>query len=397
MSARTTRGDGGLAQVCATRDLLVVCGAGGVGKTTIAAALAVTAAIEQGGRVLVLTVDPARRLADALGLGELGNVERHVPLPEGDRTAVKGELWAAMLDPRAGWDELVSRHAPTPDIRDRLIANPLYRDVTGRFAHSHEYLAMERLHEVHTSGRYDLVVVDTPPSIHAIDVLDAPGRMIDFFQSRLLRWLTMPARSNLVSLASRPFYQVLDRVLGARFGEDLAEMFGLLAELRPGFVSRATQVRQLLADQRTGYLVVTTTEDVAMVEARHLVDSLQQRHLEAAAFVLNRGVPDHVVARLDDASSRQVEQLCADPAALGALAEALGVGAPVLGSVLHEMVQRGDDLVLLAQRERQRLADAARLAPVVVRVPTLGSDVSDLEALQGIGRSLWRDHPRGAD
>ena len=397
MTEQPTHPTGGLAQVCATRDLLVVCGAGGVGKTTIAAALAVIAAIEQGGRVLVLTVDPARRLADALGLGELGNVERQVLLPDTDRLATKGQLWAAMLDPRAGWDELVSRHAPTPQVRDRLIANPLYRDVTGRFAHSHEYLAMERLHEVHTSGRYDLVVVDTPPSIHAIDVLDAPGRMIEFFQSRLLRWLTMPARSNWVGRASRPFYQVLDRVLGARFGEDLAEMFGLLAELRPGFVERATQVRQLLADQRTGYLVVTTTEDVAMVEARHLVESLHQRDLKAAAFVLNRGVPDQVVTRLDDSDSRWVEQLCATPDALQALAEALAVSAPVLGSVLREMVQRGDDLVLLAQRERQRLADAARLAPVVVRVPTLGSDVSDLPSLHRIGRSLWRDHPSGAD
>lgn len=397
MNAPTPSRKGGLAQVCATRDLLVVCGAGGVGKTTIAAALAVTAAIEQGGRVLVLTVDPARRLADALGLGELGNVERRVALPDTDRQATKGELWAAMLDPRAGWDELVSRHAPTPEIRDRLIANPLYRDVTGRFAHSHEYLAMERLHEVHTSGRYDLVVVDTPPSSHAIDVLDAPGHMIDFFQSRLLRWLTMPARSNWVGRASRPFYQVLDRVLGARFGEDLAEMFGLLAELRPGFVSRATLVRQLLADQRTGYVVVTSTEDVAMVEAQHLVDSLHKRSLAPTAFVLNRGVPDHVVTQLDDAAARHVEQLCADSHALGALAAALGVDALVLGSVLNEMLQRGDDLVLLAQRERQRLGDAARLAPVVVRVPTLGSDINDLPALHGIGRSLWRDLPRGAD
>jgi len=387
----------GLSGVCATRDLVVVCGAGGVGKTTVAAALALEAAVEQGGRVLVLTVDPARRLADALGLRELGNVESRVPLEGAGLGTVRGELWAAMLDARAGWDELVARHAPDAATRDRLIANPLYRDVTGRFAHSHEYLAMERLHEVHASGRYDLVVVDTPPSTHAVDVLDAPGRMIDFFESRLLRWLTAPARSPLLGLASRPFYQVLDRVLGARFGEDLAEMFGLLALLRPGFVSRATRVRELLAEPRTAYVVVTTTEDVAMAEARRLAEALSDRRLEPAAMVVNRGAPQHLLDRLDRRIGHELQHCSQDQGTVARLASLMEVPAPVLSGVLSEMARRTEDLVWFAEREQQRLREASHLAPVVARVPTFDTDVSELDTLVRVGGSLWRDHAGGAD
>lgn len=387
----------GLGAVCATRDLLVVCGAGGVGKTTIAAAAAVTAAVEQGGRVLVLTVDPARRLADALGVSDLGNTERQVTLTRTHDAHPRGELWAAMMDARAGWDELVARHAPNSEVRDRLMANPLYRDVTGRFAHSHEYLAMERLHEVHTSGRYDLVVVDTPPSVHAIDVLDAPDRMIEFFESRLLRWLTAPSRSALANVASRPFYQVLDRVLGARFGKDLAEMFGLLALLRPGFVQRAAQVRQLLGDRRTGYLVVTTTEEVTMVEARQLVRELTRRELQPAAIVLNRGVPDAVVGAADADLADRLRRAARDHVSMEGLARDLEVSGAVLTTVIREMADRVDDLVTLAERERLRCLEARTMAPLVVRVPTLGIDVSDLAALTHVGEALWRDQSGGAD
>jgi len=386
-----------LAGVCATRDLIVVCGAGGVGKTTIAAAMAVTAAVEQGGRVLVLTVDPARRLADALGVSEVGNAQYQVPLPSHHGAEPRGELWAAMLDARAGWDELVTRHAPNPSVRDRLLSNPLYRDVTGRFAHSHEYLAMERLHEVHTQGRYDLVIVDTPPSNHAIDVLDAPGRMVDFFQSRLLRWLTVPSRSTLAGLASRPFYQVLDRVLGARFGEDLAEMFALLAELRPGFVARAGEVRQLLADQRTGYVVVSTVDDVAMGEAHTLAASLRARSLAPAAVVLNRGVPPLMAEAVKDHTAVELRRRSHDDDVMDALAHELSASRDVVATVVREMAERLDDIEVLAVRERQRYEEATHLAPVVVRVPTLDIDVTDVSALSRVGRSLWSAQSGGAD
>ena len=179
--------------------MVLVLGSGGVGKTTLAAAIAMAAAVEQGGRVLVITVDPARRLADALGVGALGNVATKVPDAAFEAAGItpRGELWAEMLDTKAGWDELIRRHAPDVKVRDAVLSNPLYQNITSRFVHSHDYLAMEQLHDVHASGDYDLIVVDTPPSRNALSVLDAPARMIEFFGSRLLRWLTVPYRSRL--------------------------------------------------------------------------------------------------------------------------------------------------------------------------------------------------------
>ena len=167
--------------------------------------------------MLVLTVDPALPPGGRVGSG-LGHLARRVPEEAFADTGVrpKGELYAAMLDMSESWDALVRRHAPDPGTANEILANPLYRNVTRRFAQGHDYIAMERLHELHEEGEYDLLVVDTPPSLNALDLLDAPGRVAEFFSSRLLRWLIVPYRSRLVNLASRPFYQVADRVLGSR-------------------------------------------------------------------------------------------------------------------------------------------------------------------------------------
>ena len=143
-----------------------------------------------------------------------------------------------MLDTKAGWDELITRHAPDAATRDAVLANPLYENITSRFVHSHEYLAMEQLHDLHARGEFDLVIVDTPPSRNALSILDAPNRMIEFFGSRLLRWLTVPYRSRLFTVASKPFYQVADRVLGSRFLQDIADFFVLFQAMESGFVRR---------------------------------------------------------------------------------------------------------------------------------------------------------------
>ena len=215
-----------LEQLLAAKEVVITCGAGGVGKTTVAAALATMAALHLGGRVLVLTIDPARRLADALGLARLGNEEHRLPDEAFAEIGQKprGELWAAMLDTKASWDDLIRRHAPDPRTRDAIIANPLYENITSQFVQSHDYIAMERLHELHSSGRYDLIVVDTPPTRNALDFLAAPDRMEQFFGGRLLRWLTAPMRNRVVGAASKPFLTVADRILGARFLQDIAEL-----------------------------------------------------------------------------------------------------------------------------------------------------------------------------
>src|ERR671917_2157494 len=222
----------------AAKEIVICCGSGGVGKTTTAAAAAAMAAAHLGGKVLVITVDPARRLANALGLERFGNVETQVPPELFSAAGVepRGELWAAMLDTKQSWDELVRSHAPDAATRDAILANPLYENITGRFVQSHDYIAMERLYEIHASGRYDLIVVDTPPTRNAIDFLEAPERMADFFSSRLLRWLLAPYRSRIMSVASKPFYQIADRILGSQFLQDIAEFFMLFQSMYDGFV-----------------------------------------------------------------------------------------------------------------------------------------------------------------
>src|SRR3954452_20967477 len=196
LAKRSTDRPASLEQLLAAKEIVISCGSGGVGKTTTAAAAAAMAAVHQGGKVLVLTVDPARRLANALGLEGFGNVETRVPDSAFKEAGVKprGELWAAMLDTKQSWDNLVLRHAPDKQTAQPILDNPLYQNVSGKFVQSHEYIAMERLYEIHSEGQYDLVVVDTPPTRNALDFLEAPNRMAEFFSSRFLRMLTVPYR-----------------------------------------------------------------------------------------------------------------------------------------------------------------------------------------------------------
>ncbi|MGQ0833047.1 MAG: ArsA family ATPase, partial [Microthrixaceae bacterium] len=240
---------GSIEQLLAAKEIVIHCGSGGVGKTTTAAAAAAMAAVHHGGKVLVLTVDPAKRLANALGLEEFGNIETQVPREAFAEAGVtpRGELWVAMLDTKQSWDDLVRLHAPDARTRDAILDNPLYKNITSRFVQSPDYIAMERLYEIHASGRYDLIVVDTPPTRNAIDFLEAPERMADFFSSRLLRWLTVPARSRVLTMASRPFYSVADRILGSKFLVDLAAFFLLFQTRSAGFVERAHAVTRTLA------------------------------------------------------------------------------------------------------------------------------------------------------
>src|SRR4051794_33860009 len=193
-------------QLLASKEVVISCGSGGVGKTTTAAAVAAMVAVKQGGKVLVLTVDPAKRLANALGLEGVGNIEKQVPASAFEDAGVmpRGELWAAMLDTKQSWDNLVKRPAPDAATAGKILSNPLYQNISGRFVQSHDYIAMERLYELHGEGNYDLIVVDTPPTRNALDFLEAPQRMADFFSSRFLRLLTAPARSRFVNFARSP-------------------------------------------------------------------------------------------------------------------------------------------------------------------------------------------------
>lgn len=373
-----------LDNLLASREMILVAGSGGVGKTTIAAALGIAAATRHKGRVLVLTIDPARRLATALGLDEFGNTPARIDPSAFAEAGVKvrGELWVAMLDTKAGWDELITRHAPDAEIRDAVLANPLYENITSRFVHSHEYLAMEQLHDLHARGDFDLVIVDTPPSRNALSILDAPSRMVEFFGSRLLRWLTVPYRSRLFTMASKPFYQVADRVLGSRFLQDIADFFVLFQAMESGFVRRAREVEALLVDPRTAFVVVTTLETAPSHEARFLARSLLERQMGLGAIIANRVLPQE----LAEPAAAESAALLLDQASGPLATEVAGrLDAPVerVQSVLTQIATRFDDVAMVAARESDRHAELAAMAPTMVTVPWLDGDIHDLA---GLGR-----------
>jgi anion-transporting ArsA/GET3 family ATPase len=375
----------------AAKEIVIACGSGGVGKTTTAAAAAAMAAVRHGGKVLVVTVDPARRLADALGIGGLGNVEKKVD-PEAFRSAgvkPRGEMWAAMLDTKQSWDDLVRRHAPDRDTERRILSNPLYQNISGKFIQSHDYIAMERLYEIHSEGNFDLIVVDTPPTRNAIDFIEAPRRMADFFSSRLLRLLIAPYQSRLVNLASRPFYQVADRVLGSQFLEDIAEFFILFQTMYDGFVERAKAVERLLRDKRTTFVVVSTLEAAPVREAEFFIQVLTAKRYHLGALVLNRVLPDYL---LDEEAERRAARLSDEAEQIGrlaGLAARVGTDEDQLTRVLFEVGENFRNFAVVARRAAGLRRDLQIRPEVVASVPEFEGDIHDLAGLLELGELIW--------
>lgn len=383
-----------LDQLLAAKEIAIVCGPGGVGKTSVAAAAAVGAVARLGGKVLVVTVDPARRLADALGVSGLGNLERPVPAERFKEAGLepRGELWAAMLDTKRSWDDLVLRHARDEETAYRILENRLYHNITGRFVQSHDYIAMERLHEIHHSGAYDLIVVDTPPARSALDFLEAPQRMAEFFGGRLLRWLTIPYRlggrrgARIVNLASRPFYQVADRILGSQFLEDIAEFFLNFQSMYEGFVARARAVERLLHDRRTTFVVVTTVEASPLREAEFFVSALEERRLHLGALVLNKTLPDYFLGRDGHAAART---LATDPGPAAAAVATGELDGATVGRVLRTVGESFLNFEVVAKREAELRAELARVPELVLRVPYFEVDIHDLSGLARLGEHLF--------
>ena len=356
-----------------------------MGKTTTAAALAATAVVEHGGRVLVLTVDPAKRLADALGLKGIGNDEVRIPDSEFAAAGAhpRGELWAAMLDTKQSWDDLIRTHAPDPETREKILSNPLYQNISGRFVQSHDYIAMERLYEIHTEGKYDLIVVDTPPTRNALDFLDAPQRMADFFSSRLLRWLIVPYRSRLVNVASRPFYQVADRILGTQFLADISEFFILFQSMYSGFVERAEAVTRLLSDRRTTFMVVSTLEATPVREAEFFSTELTARKLHLGAIVLNKVLPAYLRDTKTDKLAQSMEKRSVE------LAEGLTDDPALAARVVEEVAQSFLNFSVVARREAEQMAELRGAPDVLVTVPFYDADIYDMKGLLRLGAQVW--------
>lgn len=279
--------------------LIVVCGSGGVGKTTLSAALALLAA-QHGKRVLVLTIDPARRLADSLGVGALSNDETPVPAHHLRAAGVppEGSLFALMLDTRKTFDGLVERLAPSPEVRDQILNNHYYQQISGSMVGSQEYMAMERLLEVVERGGYDLVVLDTPPSRHALDFLRAPRRLQAVLEEGVLSWLVHPSSMMVGQLQKRLLGKMeggmlggLERILGLSMLADLSEFVLNFQSLLGGMKERARRTAELLGASSTSFVLVSAPAQLAAQEAAYFRTRLHEQGLHFAGFLINRTLP----------------------------------------------------------------------------------------------------------
>jgi anion-transporting ArsA/GET3 family ATPase len=294
-----------------------------------------------------------------------------------------------MLDTKQSWDDLVRRHAPDPSTAARILGNPLYQNISGRFVQSHDYIAMERLYEIHSEGNFDLIVVDTPPTRNAIDFIEAPQRMAEFFSSRLLRLLIAPYRSRMVNLASRPFYQVADRVLGSQFLEDIAEFFILFQTMYAGFVERARAVERLLRDRRTTFVVVSTLEAAPVREAEFFMEVLTAKRFHLGALVLNKVLPEYL---LDEAAYERAARMRDDAAELSKmddLADLLDTDEAQLGRVLKEIGTNFRNFAIVARREAALRLELEVRPDVVATVPEFDADIHDLAGLLRLGERIW--------
>lgn len=272
---------------------LVVCvGAGGVGKTTTAAGLAVAAAL-RGRKVMVLTIDPARRLANSLGLASIGNEQTAIDLTPID-AGTEGELWAMMLDSRSSFDSLISRVSPDEESRRRILDNHVYRHMADTFAGSQDYMATETLYDIVSSGEFDLVVLDTPPVKNALDFLESPGRLINFLDERVLRWFLRPYDRNAVFASrlmmgtSAVVYRLLGYVFGRDFLDDLAHFFQDFQGLYEGFVQRNQAVMDLFRDPETSFVAICAPTETTIDVATFFEQELARRELPHVGLVVNQ-------------------------------------------------------------------------------------------------------------
>lgn len=349
--------------------VVVCCGAGGVGKTTTAAAMALRAA-EYGRTVVVLTIDPAKRLAQALGIKDLGNTPQRVPLaPE-----VTGELHAMMLDMRRTFDEMVVQYSG-PDRADSILENQFYQTVATSLAGTQEYMAMEKLGQLLAEDKWDLVVVDTPPSRNALDFLDAPKRLGSFMDSRLWRMLLAPGRGigRLVTGAVGLAMKALSTVLGSQMLSDAAGFVQSLDATFGGFREKADRTYELLKRRGTQFVVVSAAEPDALREASFFVDRLSNEHMPLAGLILNRTHPT-----LCDLHADKAEEAADALAAKGS------------DSLAEAVLRIHADRAQTAKREIRLLSRFTGANPhvAIVGVPSLPFDVSDLDALRAIADQI---------
>jgi len=354
-----------LTELVTTSRIIICSGSGGVGKTTSAAVVAMEAATV-GRRAVVVTIDPAKRLADALGLDGIGNTPKQIDGPW------SGELWAVMLDTKSTFDDLVTTYSAEPEQAERILANRFYKNISGALSGTQEYMAMEKLYELHNSTDFDLVVVDTPPSRNALDFLDAPKRLTRFLDHRLYRVIMAPTRGVMkaVNVAAQAFVRQVSKVVGASVFEDAVTFFQAFDGMEAGFKDRAEQVLELLTSPATSYVLVASPKRDTVAEARFFAEKLGEADIPIAALIVNRMHP-HFTDAMPEALRERSETFA--------------------GTDLGGLYRNLADFSLVAHREEEHLAGLAQMvepAPVI-RVPFLRTDVHDLDGLALVGDHLF--------
>ncbi len=356
--------------------VLICAGPGGVGKTTTSAAIAAGMAA-QGLKVAVLTIDPAKRLADSLGLPELGNVERQVDpalFTAAGADPGEGELWAMMLDSKATFDDVVAKHAPDDETVDAVLSNRIYIELSSALAGSQEYMAMEKLYEVWSEDRFDLLVLDTPPSRNALDFLEAPNRLLQFIEGRSLQVFLAPTgfAAKVAGRGTSVMFSILRRITGVDLLQDLSEFFGSFSGMVSGFRERATKVNELLSDDKSTFVVVCGPQSETIAEASYFRGKLAEQKLPFGGAIVNK------VHRAGD-------ELPAGTA--GKLAKILG------DDLSARVVANYEDYRLLAERDRENIAGLAEElgTDAIIEVPYLDRDVHDLAGLMEVNRHLFGD------
>jgi anion-transporting ArsA/GET3 family ATPase len=349
------------------RSIIICCGSGGVGKTTTAAALALQAA--RVGRITcVVTIDPARRLANSLGLDALTNQPSLIEGPW------PGELHALMLDAKGTFDDLIQRYSDSAEQAEDIKVNRIYRNLTGALSGTQEYMAMEKLYELVEEGGFDLVVVDTPPSRNALDFLDAPRRLTHFLENRIFQALMKPTRAGLkfMGVAAQALLRTISRVAGADIVRDAVAFFQAFEGMEEGFRRRAARVRELLIQPDTAFILVASPRPDSVDEAVHFAGKLAESNMSVTALVVNR-----------------VQPRFADDALLASLPPS-GAGTV---TALDQLVENLRGYTAASDREEQAFADlVAKVAPApVYRIPLLNGDVHDVNGLESIADLLFTD------
>jgi anion-transporting ArsA/GET3 family ATPase len=376
------------------RHIVVCCGTGGVGKTTVAAVFAAEGA-RRGRDAVVVTIDPAKRLANTLGLEALSNTPHEIDRrrwdPEG-AAPPGGRLSALMLDTKSTFDQLVATYAEDDEQTDRILSNRFYRNVSTALSGTQEYMAMEKLYELHEQGGYDLIVVDTPPTRHALDFLDAPRRLTRLLDNRIFRLLMMPTRAYLrvASAAVQRFLRTVSRVVGTEVVDDVVAFFRAFEGMEEGFRNRAASVLALLAEPSSSFVVVSSPRRDAVEEAAYFAERLAESDIPVEGLIVNRVHPAFGDEGVEGLRAR-AETLAAKRSEA---ARVEGDGA-ASATRLADLYTNLADFRQVAERERHHMAGVKARAgrAAVAYVPFLARDVYDFDALADVGRHLFTAPP----